>query len=529
MTRAKASLKRQWLSTRRHLLMQVKGRVDAYGGGLPAGAKSYQKAFEHEFRGPWQLASMAELVDCFHPGSLALAADFHAFAQSQRVHLRLLRQLPAGAKVVLALECLESRHQSAVDDFMDGKISEEKFLKVIDWDKRWGFPWKNYEPLFRLARDRQWQVCAINLHCEEQKLAGLRRRDQHVAKQLGKAHRRFSGHFIYCVFGEMHLAQRHLPAQLTGQIQKIIRIFQNSEALYFKMAALGKEQDAELLRRGSDKYCIQSSPPWVKWQSYLIYLEHSEDLSLQHEDGIPSEATDQIKEYTQLLMNDLQDSAPVNLDDLAVYSGGDDRVVLSFQSLAAPLKTLAREHVRAERSFYLPEAGFSYLSRASVNHAASLAGLYMQAKISGRRQSPWRFPEHLRALIYLEALGYFSSKLINHRRKCESLQDLQKQFESMKSKDSGWEIFKLILDTRLADVMRLKGQKLRHKGFKPKRPFSFCEAARSLGHIMGERLYRSFHNNEWSKADVLTLFAQDLFSADFDQQYYKFLSRVEKA
>ena len=93
---------------------------------------------------------------------VVLSADFHAYAQSQRAHFRLLRDHLGPGPVVLALECLGAEHEKTAADFLSGVISEARFLEVIGWDKNWGFPWESYRPLFELARDLGFRIRGLN-------------------------------------------------------------------------------------------------------------------------------------------------------------------------------------------------------------------------------------------------------------------------------------------------------------------------------------------------------------------------------
>src|SRR5690606_3256666 len=104
---------------------------------------------------------------------VVIGADFHAYSQSQRAHVRMLRDLVRRDSVVLALECLSHEHEKLAADFLAGKISEARFLSECGWEENWGFPWEHYRPLFELARDRGFAVRGIG----RPKASGLVARD----------------------------------------------------------------------------------------------------------------------------------------------------------------------------------------------------------------------------------------------------------------------------------------------------------------------------------------------------------------
>ena len=72
----------------------------------------------------------------------------------------------------------------------------------------------------------------------------------------------------------------------------------------------------------------------------------------------------------------------------------------------------------------------SFLSRATVNHAAEVAGHYLQSRLSKRQDPLWKMPTDFYPNIYLEALGFFASKIVNHRRKAESLEEIRVRFRN---------------------------------------------------------------------------------------------------
>ena len=144
----------EWLQTRKNLLEQVKSQVQIRLGPLPSALRQYAKNLDRDFRASWRPARPAELTRALARAKIVLSADFHAYSQSQRAHVRLLREQNARRPVILVLECLRPQDEATADRFLKGKLSEKKFLEAIDWNRNWGFPFEHYRPLFELARDR---------------------------------------------------------------------------------------------------------------------------------------------------------------------------------------------------------------------------------------------------------------------------------------------------------------------------------------------------------------------------------------
>ncbi|MEQ1878778.1 MAG: ChaN family lipoprotein, partial [Bdellovibrionia bacterium] len=272
---------------RLRMLKQIKGWVRGYLGPEPSTLKTYALPYKKEFTGRWRPSETDELFDELKKAEIVYGGDFHGFAQAQRTHLRVLRSLSSRKKVILALEVFETRHQRLLNHFLAGKMGETEFLSKIHWEKNWGFPWEHYRPLLELARRRGWQVVALNRHITRKSAETLKTRDRHAAKQLVSVLLRNPGSITYVVFGDLHIAGAHLPKWVDrdlGRPARSVFLFQNSERLYFTLARKGQEAAVHLLRRGN-RFCVLSSPPWVKWQSYLMFLENSLDRDLLEEIG----------------------------------------------------------------------------------------------------------------------------------------------------------------------------------------------------------------------------------------------------
>ena len=143
----------EWLRTRKNLLDEVKSQVQVRLGPPEPALRRYSIGLETEFKNGWRASSLKELHQALNKAKVVLGADFHAYSQSQRAHVRLLRD-QIRRPVVLALECLLVEHEEAAESYLAGNISEDRFLDELDWEKNWGFPWFHYRPLFELSRER---------------------------------------------------------------------------------------------------------------------------------------------------------------------------------------------------------------------------------------------------------------------------------------------------------------------------------------------------------------------------------------
>ena len=69
--------------------------------------------------------------------------------------------------ISIGLEQIQVQYQPALDDFVQGKITEQEMLEKVQWEKRWSWPFINYKPVFDLARELQIPLIALNVNSED--------------------------------------------------------------------------------------------------------------------------------------------------------------------------------------------------------------------------------------------------------------------------------------------------------------------------------------------------------------------------
>lgn len=502
-----------WLKARRKLLAQVKSQVALRLGSSSLDLIDYSADFKKEFRGRWVKTDLKVLERAIVNSDVVLGADFHAFAQSQKTHLRILRRLPSQERVVLALECFEAKHQKWLDEYLVGDMSERTFLQKIEWETRWGFPWENYRPLLLWAMDTKVPVFGINTFGVEKNSDSLKAREHFAAQRIAKLKAEHPGAMIYTLFGDYHLAGERLPKLLRELgVGRLLTVFQNSEELYFRKVQKRLEGPVEVLRKDA-RFCILNSPPWVQWQSYLIYLEQMYDRDLDES----IDYTEHVGTLTEFIAKDL--NLKIRVDDLSVFSAEDRNLWAQLGRNLSKLekKTLAFL-IENDHSFYLPKAQSAYLSRQTINHAAMLSGKYLHAKLCGLKTNFFTPPQQFLAMIWCEAVGFFLSKLINHHRKADSMESIKTQLAVSLKKDRGREALKLALNQRMSEIAWLHGRKP-PKSYRPKRVESYIEASRILGTMLGDALYYGYQTRRIRQTQLLQWLKHDVSNSEFESFY----------
>lgn len=487
--------------------------------------RTYTRRYERELARKWAISDKSEILEAIARARVVFGGDFHALGPAQRTHLKILRTLPDDRDVILGLECFSIGHQKWLDQFAAGAISVEDLRSKTKWETTWGFPWENYRPLFELAKKRGWRLIALNSSGGRGAPSArqLESREGAAADRLAKVFARQPESLLYVIFGDLHLAKGHLPRLLRDRAGAFesVTIHLNSEKIYLALAKKGLELGVDVVKFSPNEFCVLSSPPWVKWQSYLLFLDRTaetEDESLEEHDGRDFDPTDQVARLAKLAATDL--GVETKLDDLGVYA--DDESI--WRSVERTLKKgdreIARHLLTNGRSFFLPASGTAYLSRPTVNHAAAVAGEYLHARLSGRKRALWSFPRDFKSLIWTEAVAYFVSKLVNHKRQAETLTDLRAQLAASGVADHARETLRLVLDTSLSELVFIRAGRRRRLRVRPRRRSSYVEASRILGGMMGERLYLAFRSRRLEREDLVSWMSRDPSSPNFGSAVY---------
>jgi uncharacterized iron-regulated protein len=86
----------------------------------------------------------------------------------QQIHRHRATSTVANTKpIAIGLEQVQKQFQFVLDDYIAKKISTKELRKRVDWDKRWVWSFDLYEPIFRMARQSQIPLLALNVNSED--------------------------------------------------------------------------------------------------------------------------------------------------------------------------------------------------------------------------------------------------------------------------------------------------------------------------------------------------------------------------
>jgi hypothetical protein len=507
-----------WLKTRKRILKNIKQRVTKILKSPGKEIELYARQYNRQVSRPWKPSNKQKLIQRVSKSEIVYGADFHAHAQAQRTHLRILRSLPEDKKIVLALECFESQDQKVIDLYMKGKISETDFLKQISWAKKWGFTWQHYQPLVELAKERGYKILGLNKYYASTSRKTLVSRDKHAARILAKQFL-FSNDLIYVIFGELHLSKQNLPRQVELALKRKIShvvVFQNVEKVYFDLIKAKKDLTVNVVQFTDDQFCISNSPPWVKWQSYLLFLEKVVEFDSAEEDPT-HHAHDLFHQQLELLKSEFQVSCDVSR--LSVFGPGDldPKSLIQSGRLSKSEMAQIESDISNEKSFIIPQFHLVYIARLSLNHISSMAGQWLFISNSGTDRLFWDLPQDFIRLIWLEAISFFCSKILNPGRGLDTLKDISKLI--LKSTKREEDMLKLCLSFKRFEIMQpLQSKKW---SFIPRHRSSYFGASKKLGAMMGEQMFWGYRSGTIRRRLVLDWLKMSPESASFESFFFQ--------
>jgi len=505
-------------------------------GRTPEGIRNYEKTYQHELERLERAVrpiTMSKLVARAKKADVLLIGDYHTYGQSQRAVLRLLRELATKIpprEMVLAVECIASHHQSVLDQWLRGQISESDFLRAVQYEETWGFPWENYRGLFHFARDHGMEILALNRPRDllpplaaipaARKAGDLGARDEWAAGIVVDELLRPRPRKVIAVYGEYHLAPSHLPLATRAVAEKnglakpeLLVLHQNRDELFWKLAAKGLEQHASLIALGGDHLCVFSGTPWTKLQSLVNWIRGDLARFVDEDEG---DAEEEFLQWMRIYGNGV--SRFFSIPD----AGYGTLHLAKWEDLQGGPRWW-RHLLRAQERFYLREDESSvlvYVASFSENAAAEVASVHLLHHDNPRKK-PFRgvktsAVDDFASSVLDHAFGFLGSLLINPRRKCDFPIDHEARIRELRRspKKAGYthEFASRKLFMWLATQRRFESVSM-NKLLLKEPPEVLFTTSRLLGHWLGARLHESLLRGERS-TDQIRLFFYERRRAD---------------
>lgn len=474
------------------------------------GFDSYERAYCRAVADYERLADQDELIKAVLAADIIYVGDYHTCNQSQRSFLRILKAVARyKCNFLIGLELVHKRQQATLDAFMAGRMAEGTFLKRIKLLEHWVFDlWDNFKPVFDFCHYHRVPMFAIDAAPAG---SNVRERDIATAKLIGQIVKEHLGRKIFVFIGDLHIAPTHLPAEVADELRRLgikkkgLSLYQNSESIYWKLAEEGIEDKVEVVRLGDGNFCRMHTPPVVCQRSYLNWLEHEEG-EIDYADAKASflELVDRLCDFLEIALGRARDEVEVfTSGDLSFLKRLEEREDFSKREIK-----LIKRQILASESYYIARAKFVYLANLSINHAAEEAAHFIKSICSGEEE-PRSLVDAFYANVLHEALGFFGSKLINHKRKCwheKDFKNLIAYFQSVRVPARR----RLEYETAnfLVEYLKLerKGMHLSCADVFSSRMELFLSLTHALGYMLGDKLYYGLMRRAVSKTQVSELF-----------------------
>ena len=109
-------------------------------------------------------ATVREVMARTQDSDIVLLGEAHDKAEHHLWQLQSLAMLLGRhGDLVIGMEMFPRRVQSALDQWINGELSESRFLELSDWDRVWRFDPELYLPILRFARMNKLRVVALNV------------------------------------------------------------------------------------------------------------------------------------------------------------------------------------------------------------------------------------------------------------------------------------------------------------------------------------------------------------------------------
>jgi hypothetical protein len=238
-----------------------------------AGGRKYLRDFRDAYRSYETVLTAEQVRAAIAESEIVLVADYHALPSSQRYLASLIRDPEVRRRpLVLGVETIFSRDQHIVDEWWRGEIDEAELRQRIRFDLDWGYDWTPFYELLSAARDHAAGLYGLDCMPRED-LRKIGARDRHAAEKIAEIRARHPDAIVLALFGESHLAPRHLPAQVRERLpeDRMLTALQNVDALYWRAA--GEQADhIEAVRVADDVLCVFNATPLEKYENYRLYL-----------------------------------------------------------------------------------------------------------------------------------------------------------------------------------------------------------------------------------------------------------------
>jgi uncharacterized iron-regulated protein len=484
--------------------------------------------------------SYAEILASSLKADVILISDYRSLLSSQKFITKFISDIgKKSSQLALAVDLFFSKDQQILDEYLSDKLPENKFRKLIDYNKNWGYPWKNYKQILVQAKKLDAKIFAMDVQ-PRNKISLIHKRDFNFAWKIFETVYLYPDHKLIAFTGEARLSKNHIPYlikqfKLRDEKIKIVRIFQNPDIIY---KLYGKSYE-DCYRLNDETYCVMNTTKAQKERSFKSLKEkwkakcfddEKTDLELSIYNMIDN-LLDYFKidkfEYSFLPYKGI---APALVDHYPLILSSKD-----FESIF-PNKI---SNIEIGKSLYLPSINTICINDFDLVDGSEEAAHFVNSAMKCELYQKITI-YNTSDLFYIktieEALGYLGSKILNPEREYFPLENLMKHKIKLKSiikqNNLSEQQIKLALDFIKEHDKFIESYdsyneipKIIKKVFSEENRL-YQLLFHDLGYRLGEKLYSAIKKRKISKDRIKNIFTYRLNNRGDGLKLYMELSNI---
>ncbi len=480
------------LKIQKNLYNYMKKKAHSYETHVSANLKRYSLNQIKSSRRAFKVSNTKALEKMIKHSNIIYLGDFHTFDQNSKNVIRIIETLiEENTNLFLGVEFVTIDKQYAIDNYLNNNISEIEFLEEINYRESWKFPWCHYKIFFNIAKENNYKIIALNTEGD------LTSRDLKAAEIIVNTITENEKSKMLILFGELHIVKNKLPKHVSKLIKKKkinqsindLIIHQNLDAVYWKMVQ--NKIKSRIIRFNKNEFSLQSSPPWIKYESLIYWYENMlDDPDFDIHDycidnnikNLNNNIHDNFIFICKKIMKSLHITIPdSDLEDFNLYG----HKKLNF--IIKKLDDMPKKHITSfykylvenGKTFKIPFSNRYYCSNYSINKLSFLAGNHIYHILSLKQEQSYEAvllhgTQVNKFLFFLWQckISFFGSKIINPYHKCDhylNMKEKVKKYTNLSTtKKNNIQLAIDILERKKNLQTLLKGKTLRNLYFSAK-------------------------------------------------------------
>jgi len=532
----------------REIYYHVKRKALSYESDSSLDFNKYKKDHQRFSQRSLTKSHINELINSILKSRVVFLGDFHAFEQSTRNMRRILGNIiKKHSNIAIGLECIFKDSQKLINQLLKEEITEEFFLKKTKYLTNWRYPWPFYKFFFDLAKQYNLPIIALNTG------GTLAQRDVEAAKIITSFVQKNFQTTLFVVFGEYHVTPDKLPLQVRIRQDSSITstiVHQNLDHVFwqYQKEFLNKQQ---IFKFNENEYTLQSSPPWIKYESMIHWYESIlDDPKLDLHESVSFSQFSHLSENSSETFLDcakkISQVLPVHLteDELIDFNLYDQNnlknILRNLKKIKNPaFKNFYLRLLKRSKTFKIPFKNDYYCPSYSINRIAYLAGIHVLHQQHLKINPDYEFNQlksnqekKFYFFLYRHLIAFFSSKIINPFRKCDYYVDIKEKLDNLQLNNDKHKKTYLALTLALLDDCNNVDIYIKKQPLK-----ILSSAAKLTGYLLAEYLFEEIMpknktefnhilqiilENQSSKQHFVTVVTTILKDVDYKKQQKRF-------